>query len=90
MNILNLVRCLDIEKSEYRPLLKSLLDGPIKLLTIKYGPHSLEGHHIVRMKEYTGNIMVDDLFIKACKDEKIKGVLFVKEGFTQRPEFVEL
>lgn len=42
------------------------------------------------MKEYTGNIVVDDLFIKACKDEKIKGVLFVEEGFTQRPEFVEL
>ncbi|QTB21062.1 hypothetical protein J1907_14845 [Lysinibacillus sphaericus] len=72
---LNLVRCLDIEKSEYRPLLKSLLDGPIKLLTIKYVPHSLEGHHIVRMKEYTGNIIVDELFIKACKEEKIKGVL---------------
>ncbi len=89
MNKLNLVRCLDIEKSEYRPLLKSLLDRPIKLLTIKYVPHSLEGHHIFRMKEYTGNIIVDELFIKACKEEKIKGVLFVKEGITQRPEFVE-
>jgi len=42
------------------------------------------------MKEYTGNIIVDELFIKACKEEKIKGVLFVKEGITQRQEFVEL
>ncbi|AVK96346.1 hypothetical protein FCT18_07895 [Lysinibacillus sphaericus] len=90
MNVLNLVPCLDWENSEYKPLLKSLPDGPIKLLTIKYVPNSLEGHHIVRMKEYTGNIIVDELFIKACKEEKIKGVMFVKEGSTQRPEFVEM
>ncbi len=90
MNILNVIPCLDMEKSEYKPLLKSLPDGPIKLLTIKYVPHSLKGHHIVRMKEYTGNIIVDELFIKACKEEKIKGVMFVKEGSTQRPEFVEM
>lgn len=42
------------------------------------------------MKEYTGNIIVDELFIKACKEEKIKGVMFVKEGSTQRPEFVKM
>ncbi|TKI69487.1 hypothetical protein FC756_09065 [Lysinibacillus mangiferihumi] len=90
MNILNVIPCLDMEKSEYKPLLKSLPDGPIKLLSIKYVPNSLKGHHIVRMKEYTGNIIVDELFIKACKEEKIKGVMFVKEGSTQRPEFVEM
>jgi len=90
MNVLNLVPCFDMENSEYKPLLKSLPDGPIKLLTIKYVPHSLEGHHIVRMKEYTGNIIVDDVFIKACKVQRIKGVMFVKEGSTQRPEFVEI
>ncbi len=90
MNVLNLVPCLDMENSEYKPLLKSLPAGPIKLLTIKYVPNSLEGHHIVRMKEYTGNIIVDELLIKACKEEKINGVMFVKEGSTQRPEFVEI
>ena len=90
MNVLNVVPCLDMENSEYRPLIKSLPDGPIKLLSIKYVPNSLNGHHIVRMKEYTGNITVDDIFIKACKEEKIKGVMFVKEGSTQRPEFVEI
>ncbi|MFL1996876.1 hypothetical protein VYF65_002615 [Lysinibacillus irui] len=90
MNVLNLVPCLDTEKSEYRPLIKSLPDGPIKLLSIKYVPNSLIGHHIVRMKEYTGNIIVDDIFIRACKEEKIKGIMFVKEGSTQRLDFVEI
>ncbi|MBE1555923.1 imm11 family protein [Sporosarcina limicola] len=90
MNVLNVVSCLDMEKSEYRPLIKSLPDGPIKLLSIKYVPNSLNGHHIVRMKEYTGNIIVDDVFVKACKEEKIKGINFVKEGSTQRPEFVDM
>ncbi|KUF34090.1 hypothetical protein AK833_10480 [Lysinibacillus sp. F5] len=90
MNVVNLVPCLDMKKSEYRLLLKSLPDGPIKLLTVKYIPNSLEGYHIVRMKGHTGKIIVDGLFIKACKEEKIKGVIFVKEGSTQRPEFVEM
>lgn len=90
MNVLNLVPCLDMEKSEYKPLLKSLPNGPIEVLSVKYVPNSLDGHHIVRMKEYKGYIIVDELFIKACKEEKIKGVMFVKEGSTQRPEFVEM
>lgn len=50
MNVLNVVSCLDMEKSEYRPLIKSLPDGPMKLLSIKYIPNSLNGHHLVRMK----------------------------------------
>lgn len=90
MNVLNVVPCLDMEKSEYKPLIKSLPDGPIKLLSIKYVPNSLNGHHIVRMKEYKGNIIVDDIFVKACKEEKIKGIMFVKEGSTQRPEIIEI
>lgn len=90
MNILNVIPCLDMEKSEYKPLLKSLPNGPIEVLSVKYVPNSLDGHHIARMKEYKGYIIVDDVFIKACKVQKIKGVMFVKEGSTQRPEFVEL
>lgn len=90
MNVLNVVSCLDMEKSEYRPLIKSLPDGPIKLLSIKYVPNSLNGHHIVRMEEYVEKIIVDDIFLKACKEEKIKGIMFVKEGSTQRPEIIEI
>ncbi|MEK4424949.1 imm11 family protein [Solibacillus sp. FSL K6-1523] len=90
MNVLNVVPCLDMEESEYRPLIKSLPNGPINLISVKYVPNSLNGHHIVRMKECIENIVVDDIFIKACKEEKVKGIMFVKEGSTQRPEFVDL
>ncbi len=50
INILNLVPCLDIEKSSI-DIIKNLTSRTNQTTAIKYVPHSLEGHHIVRMKE---------------------------------------
>ena len=90
MNVLNLIPCLDHNRSDYDPLVKSRPDGPISLNFIALIPESLNGHHVVRMKESKEEIVVDEVFVKACRKEKIKGVLLVKEGNVRSPDFVEL
>lgn len=90
MNILNLIPCLDHKKSDYEPLVKSIPDGPISLNFIAFIPESLNGHHVVRMKESKGEIVVDEVFVDACRKEKIKGILLIKEGNVRSPEFVDL
>lgn len=78
MNVLNLIPCLDHSRSDYDLLVKSRPDGPISLNFIALIPKSLNGHHVVRMKESKEEIVVDEVFVKACRKEKIKGVLLVK------------
>lgn len=90
MNVLNLIPCLDHSRSDYDLLVKSRPDGPISLNFIALIPKSLNGHHVVRMKESKEEIVVDEVFVKACRKEKIKGVLLVKEGNVRSPDFVEL
>ncbi|WP_126295049.1 imm11 family protein [Lysinibacillus telephonicus] len=90
MNVLNLIPCLDHSRSDYEPLVKSIPDGPISLNFIALIPGSLNGYHIVRMKESKEEIVVDEVFVDACRKEKIKGVLLVKEGNVRSPEFVDL
>jgi len=90
MNVLNLIPCLDHNKSDYEPLVKSIPDGPISLNYIAFIPKSLDGHHVVRMKESKGEIVVDEVFVDACRKEKIKGILLIKEGNVRSPEFFDL
>lgn len=90
MNVLNLIPCLDHDRSDYEPLVKSIPDGPISLNYIAFIPESLNGHHVVRMKESKEEIVVNEFFVEACRKEKIKGVLLVKEGNVRIPEFVNL
>lgn len=90
MNVLNLVPCLDHNKSDYEPLVKSIPDGPISINFVALIPDSLNGYHVVRMKESKEEIVVDEVFVNACRKEKIKGILLVKEGNVRSPEFVDL
>ncbi len=90
MNVLNLIPCLDHNKSDYEPLVKSIPDGPISLNFIAFIPESLNRYHVVRMKESKEEIVVDNFFVEACRKEKIKGVLLVKEGNVRIPEIVDL
>lgn len=90
MNVLNLIPCLDHNRSDYDLLVNSRPEGPISLNFIALIPESLNGHHVVRMKESKEEIVVDEVFVKACRKEKIKGVLLVKEGNVRSPDFVEL
>lgn len=90
MNVLNVIPCLDYKKSDYEPLVKSIPNGPISLNYIALIPESLNSYNVVRMKESKEEIVVDRVFVDACKKEKIKGVLLVKEGNVRSPEFVEL
>ena len=90
MNVLNLIPCLDHNRSDYDLLVNSRPNGPISLNFIALIPESLNGHHVVRMKESKEEIVVDEVFVKACRKEKIKGVLLVKEGNVRSPDFVEL
>lgn len=90
MNVLNLIPCLDHNKSYYEPLVESAPDGPISLNFIAYIPESLNGHHVVRMKESKEVIVVDEIFVDTCRKEKIKGILLIKEGDISSPEFFDL
>jgi len=51
MNVLNLIPCLDHNRSDYDLLVNSRPEGPISLNFIALIPKSLNGHHVVRMKE---------------------------------------
>lgn len=88
MIVSNSVVCLNKEKSEYKPSIKSIPDGPISINYVVYIPDSLGVHHIVRMEESKHLIIVDEVFVNLCKENKVNGVTFIKEGSLQRPEYL--
>ncbi|WBS02555.1 hypothetical protein OU994_30680 [Pseudoduganella sp. SL102] len=79
-NIANLVSCVDMEKSIYKPLLKSCPDGPIKFTRFEFIDNSLNDHKIVRCKEDPQTIVVSEDFMQACKSAGIRGVEFLRNG----------
>jgi hypothetical protein len=88
LNILNTIKCLDSEKSETRPLLKNMPNSPIKITSLYLEKKNLANVHICRMAESKQIIIVDELFVAACKEQAIKGINFIKEGNQQSPEFL--
>lgn len=90
LNILNCIDCLDKEKSEIKPLMKSFPNGPIKVISLFFKNNALEGHSIVRMLESKSTIIVNSIFLEICKKSKIKGVQFIEEGNQLSPSFVKI
>jgi uncharacterized protein DUF1629 len=76
-NITHLAPCLDKEKSDYEPLLSYMPDGPIRINKIVYIPDCMGSHVIARLLEDNLTIIVQEVVVRACEKEKIKGVAFV-------------
>ena len=89
MNTLNVISCLDEQKSQYKPLIKSMPHGPKRFSSIYIDKDKLENQSIIRLKEYTPAIFVSDLFLSMAKEHSIKGVIFIKEGDMLAPTLVE-
>jgi len=81
VNILNVISCMDSEKSivETKKYGDEIIIN-IKKLYIK--PNSLNKYSIVRMKEHNSYIIVTENFKKRCNEANLKGIDFVEEGHT--------
>lgn len=79
-NIVHLISCVDMEKSKYKPLLKSDPDGPLKFTRFEFIENSLKSHKIVRCKEDPQTIVVSEEFVKGCESAGIQGVEFLRNG----------
>ncbi|WBS02558.1 hypothetical protein OU994_30700 [Pseudoduganella sp. SL102] len=79
-NIVNLVACVDMERSTYRPLIKSDPEGPKKFTRYEFIENSLGSHKIMRSKESPLTIVVSEDFKQACISSGIKGVAFLRNG----------
>lgn len=90
MNILHAVACLDRDRSEVRPLIRSMPDGPLKIISLSLNTAALAGHQLVRMAEAKPFIIVSEAIVEAYKSQQLKGAQFVKEGNQQQPEFVDV
>lgn len=77
-NILNIIPCANMEKSSYKPVLRSAPNGPIKFTKTVFIDNSLGEHLIVRCQEDPETIVVSEAFVQACKSNKILGVNFLK------------
>lgn len=75
-NVIHLVSCLDKDRSDYEPLLSYMPDGPIRIRKAAYAPNGLRHHVVVRMLEDNQTIIVQDVLVSACRDEKIRGISF--------------
>ena len=78
MNILQLIPCLDKEKSifeidedNYYSIKKWFIEA-----------QKMESYSIVRMKEHSSYIIVSEEFKKTCEREKLKGFNFTEEGYS--------
>ncbi|AMO20556.1 Imm43 family immunity protein [Flavobacterium columnare] len=79
LNILDVVPCMDSEKS----IVEIKKYGSANVMTIKklyIIPNSLNSHSIIRMEEKKSYIIVTEEFKKRCEEAGLKGVEFVEEG----------
>ncbi|QBH99487.1 hypothetical protein EYF70_00520 [Pseudoduganella albidiflava] len=79
-NIKNLVSCVDMGNSTYKPLIKKDPEGPKKFIRYEFIENSLKSHKIVRCKESPRTIVVSEDFKQACISHGIKGVDFLRNG----------
>lgn len=78
-NILNMVPCLDKERS----IIEEKKYGSASIMIIKklyITPNSIQDFSIIRMKEKKSYIIVTEEFKRRCEDAKLKGFNFIEEG----------
>ncbi|OCG14683.1 hypothetical protein A9G09_05185 [Gilliamella sp. wkB292] len=74
LNILRLISCIDMNKSEYIPLLESLPDGPKKFFEIVFKENINEQFCMARCKESIGRIVISESLRQFFIKNKVKGI----------------
>lgn len=79
-NVIQVVPCVDFEKSTKRPMLRSDPSSPLIIDKPVFLDGELTTHMVARVKENIVDIVVSTAFIEACKKAKIKGSEFLPNG----------
>ncbi len=74
LNILRLISCIDMNKSEYVPLLESLPDGPKKFFEIVFKKNIKEQFCMARCEESEGIIVISESLRQFFIKNKVKGI----------------
>ncbi|MCX8729212.1 hypothetical protein J3U66_02325 [Gilliamella sp. B2969] len=74
LNILRLISCIDMNKSEYIPLLESLPDGPKKFYEIVFKENINEQFCMARCEESIGLIVISESLRQFFIKNKVKGI----------------
>ena len=74
LNILRLISCIDMNKSEYIPLLESLPDGPKKFYEIIFKENINEQFCMARCEESEGRIVMSESLRQFFIKNKVKGI----------------
>ncbi|MBD8271321.1 imm11 family protein [Pseudomonas fluorescens] len=77
-NVIQTLPCIDLEHSQYGPMLSFMPEGPLIFTTLQsLQPAALKGHHIVRAKESSQRIFVSLQFKQHCEASGLKGLRFI-------------
>ncbi|KOP69365.1 hypothetical protein AMS59_23630 [Lysinibacillus sp. FJAT-14745] len=88
LNILAVSDCFDEQNSEY----DMTANDPKKIgriTSIYFNYQKLGQEHIYRMSIRPSMIVVSETFVEGYRKNKLKGLLFAKEGSRLRPEFLD-
>ena len=74
LNILRLISCIDMNKSEYIPLLESLPDGPKEFYKMVFKENINEQFCMARCEESIGLIVISESLRQFFIKNKVKGI----------------
>ena len=74
LNILRLISCIDMNKSEYIPLLESLPDGPKEFYKMVFKENINEQFCMARCEESEGIIVISESLRQFFINNKVKGI----------------
>ena len=74
LNFLRSISCIDMNKSEYIPLLESLPDGPKKFYKMVFKENINEQFCMARCKESIGRIVISESLRQFFIENKVKGI----------------
>lgn len=78
LNVLNKKQCIDLEGSDYRPILDDFPDEGFRFYSMKtYPDTALGGANIVRAHESEGNIFISNALAKRIQDAGVRNLLLV-------------
>ena len=74
LNILRLISCIDMNKSEYEPILDDYPDGPMRFFKIVFKEDINEQFCMARCEESEGIIVISESLRQFFIENKVKGI----------------
>ena len=74
LNILRLISCIDMNKSEYEPILDDYPDGPMRFFKIVFKEDINEQFCMARCEESEGRIVMSESLRQFFINNKVKGI----------------